>query len=135
MFVLAEVNRFPSLERFETHPQRMQESYERQNEAVDRDGSEFVQVPEYTIESRPTSIGNLMEATDAANSSAPSSANSSVSNVSMEPITLVNSLNSARALFRKRSLVQLINNYIKAGIEEGTFFNRVLSLCIKPNLQ
>lgn len=130
MFVLAEVNRFPSLERFErTHPQRMQESYERQNEAVDRDGSESVQVPEYTIESRHTSIDNLMEATDAANSSAPtSSANSSVSNVSMEPITLVNSLNSARALFRKRSLVQLINNYIKAGIEEGTFFNRVLSL-------
>ncbi|XP_011878264.1 PREDICTED: protein starmaker-like [Vollenhovia emeryi] len=102
----------------------MQNSHEQQRlpyGAVDhREDSESVQVPEYTIESRPTSVDSLTEATDAANSSAPtSSANSSVSNVSMEPIKLANSLNSAKALFRKRSLVQLINSYIKAGIEEG----------------
>lgn len=79
----------------------------------------------YTTESGPTSVESLTtEATDAANSSAapPSSADSSVSNISMEPITLANSLNNARGLFKKRSLVQLINRYIKAGIEEGAFF-------------
>lgn len=108
-------------------------------EAVDRDGSESMQVPEYTTESRPTSIDSLTEATDAANSSAPtSSANSSVSHVSMEPIKLANSLNSAKALFRKRSLVQLINSYIKAGIEEGAllmgFFQSVY-VVVKINVQ
>ncbi|TGZ52284.1 Uncharacterized protein DBV15_09240 [Temnothorax longispinosus] len=121
-----EKKRFPSPERVETRSkrQRMQNSHEQQRlsyEAVDhRDDSESVHIPEYTTESRPTSIDSLTEATDAANSSAPtSSANSSVSNVSMEPIKLANSLNNAKALFRKRSLVQLINSYIKAGIEEG----------------
>ncbi|XP_070530065.1 pre-mRNA-splicing factor CWC22 homolog [Cardiocondyla obscurior] len=101
----------------------MRDSHDRQRlsyQAVDHsDGSESAQVPEYTTESRPTSIDSLTEVTDAANSSAPSSVKSSVSNVSMEPIKLANSLNSAKALFRKRSLVQLINSYIKAGIEEG----------------
>ncbi|XP_032682393.1 nipped-B-like protein [Odontomachus brunneus] len=89
--------------------------------AVDRyNSSESIRVPEYMVESRPTSVESLTEVTDAANSSAPtSSANSSVSNISMEPITLANSLNNARALFKKKSLVQLINSYIKAGIEEG----------------
>lgn len=129
MFVVIEAKRFPSSERFETRYRRMQNSHEQQRlyEAVDRyDGSESIQVPEYTIESGPSSIDSLTEATDAVNSSAPSSSgNSSVSNVSMEPIKLANSLNSAKALFRKRSLVQLINNYIKAGIEEGAFPNRI----------
>lgn len=88
---------------------------------VDRgDSPESVQVPEYAMESRPTSIESLTESMDAANNSAStSSANSSASNISMKPIALANSLNSARALFKKKSLVQLINNYIKAGIEEG----------------
>lgn len=93
--------------------------------ADQRDTSESVHgipVPEYTVDSRPTSVESLMESMDAVNSSAPiSSANSSISNISMEPITLVKSLNNARALFRKKSLVQLINSYIKAGIEEGAF--------------
>ncbi|EGI60567.1 hypothetical protein G5I_11127 [Acromyrmex echinatior] len=120
-----DARRFPSPKRFETHCRKTQNgSHERQRlsyKAVDhRNGSESVQMPEYTIESRPTSTDNLTEATDATNSSAPtSSANSSVSNVSMERNALANSLNSAKALFRKRSLVQLINNYIKAGVEEG----------------
>lgn len=129
MFVVVEGKRFPSPERFETRCRRMQNSHEQQRlyEAVDRhDGSESMQVPEYTIESGPSSVDSFTEATDTVNSSAPSSsANSSVSNVSMEPIKLANSLNSAKALFRKRSLVQLINSYIKAGIEEGAFSNRV----------
>ncbi|KAG5322814.1 MOS1T transposase, partial [Pseudoatta argentina] len=115
---------FPSSKHFETHCRKTQNSHERQRlsyEAVDhRNDSESVQMPEYTIESRPTSTDNLTEATDATNSSVPtSSANSSVSNVSMERNALANSLNSAKALFRKRSLVHLINNYIKAGVEEG----------------
>ncbi|XP_067208726.1 uncharacterized protein [Linepithema humile] len=119
-----EAKRFSSPERFRTPRQRMQKYHEQRRlpyEAVDhRDSPESVQVPDYVMESRPTSIENLTETMDAANSSAPpSSANSSVSNISMEPITLANSLNSARALFRKRSLVQLVNKYIKAGIEEG----------------
>ncbi|KYQ58125.1 hypothetical protein ALC60_02857 [Trachymyrmex zeteki] len=119
-----DARRFPSPKRFGTHCRRAQNSHKQQRlsyEAVDHcNGSESVQMPEYTIESRPTSTDNLTEATDATNSSAPtSSANSSVSNVSMERNALANSLNSAKALFRKRSLIQLINNYIKAGIEEG----------------
>ncbi|KYN21611.1 PREDICTED: putative uncharacterized protein DDB_G0285119 [Trachymyrmex cornetzi] len=119
-----DARRFPSPKQFETHCRRMQNSHERQRlsyKAVDHcNGSESVQMPEYTIESRPTSTDNLTEATDATNSSVPtSSANSSVSNVSMERNALTNSLNSAKALFRKRSLIQLINNYIKAGVEEG----------------
>ncbi|KMQ96538.1 serine arginine-rich splicing factor 4-like isoform x1 protein [Lasius niger] len=116
--------RFQSPERFRTPRRRIQKYHERQRlpyEVVDRrDSPESVQVPEYAMESRPTSIESLTESMDAANNSAPtSSANSSVSNISMKPIALANSLNSARALFRKKSLVQLINNYIKAGIEEG----------------
>ncbi|KYN37220.1 hypothetical protein ALC56_09011 [Trachymyrmex septentrionalis] len=119
-----DARRFSSPKRFETDCRKMQNSHERQRlsyEAVDHcNGSESVQVPAYTIESRPTSTDNLTEATDATNSSVPtSSANSSVSNVSMERNALANSLNSAKALFRKRSLIQLINNYIKAGVEEG----------------
>ncbi|XP_018053526.1 PREDICTED: uncharacterized protein LOC108690645 [Atta colombica] len=119
-----DARRFPSSKRFETHCRKTQNSRERQRlsyEAVDHcNGSESVQMPEYTIESRPTSTDNLTEATDATNSSAPSSSViSSVSNVSMERNALANSLNSAKALFRKRSLIQLINNYIKAGVEEG----------------
>ncbi|XP_011689363.1 PREDICTED: uncharacterized protein DDB_G0287625-like isoform X2 [Wasmannia auropunctata] len=120
-----ETKRFPSSKRrFGTHCQKTQNSHERQRlsyETVDhRDDSESTQMSECTLDSKPTSIDSLTEATDAANSSAPtSSANSSVSNVSVEPITLANSLNSAKALFRKRSLVQLINSYIKAGVEEG----------------
>lgn len=82
-------------------------------------------MPEYMMESRPSSVESLTEVTDAANSLAPtSSANSSVSNMSIEPITLANSLNNARALLKKKSLVQVINNYIRAGIEEGAFSGR-----------
>jgi len=128
MFIGKDARRFPSSKRFETHCRKMQNSRERQRlsyEAVDHcNGSESVQMPEYTIESRPTSTDNLTEATDTTNSSAPSSSViSSVSNVSMERNALANSLNSTKALFRKRSLIQLINNYIKAGVEEGAFFH------------
>ncbi|GAB1868365.1 hypothetical protein CAJAP_09444 [Camponotus japonicus] len=119
-----EAKRFQSPERFRTPRRRIQKYHERQRlpyEVVDRcDTPESVQVPEYAMESRPTSIESLTESMDAANNSAvTSSANSSVSNISMKPIALANSLNSARALFKKKSLVQLINSYIKAGIEEG----------------
>ncbi|KAL6256092.1 hypothetical protein P5V15_013327 [Pogonomyrmex californicus] len=113
-----------SSERFGMCCRRIPKSHKPQrlpHEVVDHcNGSESFQIPEYTMESRPMSTDSLMEMTDAASSSAPiSSTNSSVSNVSMEPITLTNSLNSAKALLRKKSLVQLINSYIKAGIEEG----------------
>jgi len=125
MFIVVEAKRFPSPEHFRTHCRKPHKQQRLSYKVVDhRDSSESRQMSEYAIESRPTSIDSLMEAT--ANSSAPtSSANSSVSNVSMGPITLANSLNNAKALFRKRSLVQLINNYIKAGIAEGTFFNGI----------
>ncbi|XP_072745694.1 uncharacterized protein [Anoplolepis gracilipes] len=119
-----ETKRFQSPERLRTPRRRIQKYHERQRlpyEVVDRrDSPESVQVPGYAMESRPTSIESLTESMDAANNSAcTSSANSSVSNISKKPIALANSLNSARALFRKKSLVRLINNYIKAGIEEG----------------
>ncbi|XP_050460852.1 uncharacterized protein LOC126856427 [Cataglyphis hispanica] len=123
-FVVVEAKRFQSPERFRTPRRRIQKYREQQRlpfEVVDRgDSPESVQVPEYAMESRPTSIESLTESMDAANNSAStSSANSSASNISMKPIALANSLNSARALFKKKSLVQLINNYIKAGIAEG----------------
>jgi len=111
---------------FRTPRGRIQRHCRRQRVLDQRDSEESAQVPGYTMESGPTSVESLMEPTDAANSSAPSSsANSSVSNISMEPVTLVKSLNSAKTLFRKKSLVQLINSYIKAGIEEGAFSNGV----------
>ncbi|XP_025074743.1 uncharacterized protein LOC105429789 [Pogonomyrmex barbatus] len=121
--VIVEIKRSSS-ERFGMCCRRIPKSHKPQrlpHEVVDHcNGSESFQIPEYTMESRPMSTDSLMEITDAASSSAPiSSTNSSVSNVSMEPITLANSLNSAKALLRKKSLVQLINSYIKAGIEEG----------------
>lgn len=57
---------------------------------------------------------------DATNSSvASSSDNSSVSNASVEPIALAKTIDNTRALLKKKSFVQVINNYIKAGIEEG----------------
>lgn len=57
---------------------------------------------------------------DATNSSvASSSGNSSVSNASVEPIALAKTIDNTRALLKKKSFVQVINNYIKAGIEEG----------------
>ncbi|RLU15135.1 hypothetical protein DMN91_013022 [Ooceraea biroi] len=110
--------------RFRTPRRRIQRHRKRQRfpyETADhRDSPESIEVSECAMESRPTSIESLAEPMDAANSSAPtSSANSSMSNISMEPITLAKSLNSARALFRKKSLVQLINSYVKAGVEEG----------------
>ncbi|XP_014477560.1 PREDICTED: uncharacterized protein LOC106745985 [Dinoponera quadriceps] len=110
--------------RFETPPRRTRQYREQQRfphgMVGHHNNSESIRMPEYMTESRPTSVESLTEVTDAGNSSAPaSSANSSVSNVSMKPITLANSLNSARVLLKKKSLVQIINNYIKAGIEEG----------------
>ncbi|XP_029661314.1 uncharacterized protein LOC115234403 [Formica exsecta] len=136
-----EAKRFQSPERFRTPRRKIQKYYERQRlpfEVVDRgDSPESVQVPEYAMESRPTSIESLTESMDAANNSAStSSANSSASNISMKPIALANSLNSARALFKKKSLVQLINNYIKAGIEEGKrqakkYIRKALSFGVK----
>ncbi|XP_026830609.1 uncharacterized protein LOC113563340 [Ooceraea biroi] len=122
-FVIADVGgRFRK--RFRTPRRRIQRHRKRQRfpyETADhRDSPESIEVSECAMESRPTSIESLAEPMDAANSSAPtSSANSSMSNISMEPITLAKSLNSARALFRKKSLVQLINSYVKAGVEEG----------------
>ncbi|XP_039303886.1 uncharacterized protein LOC105195838 [Solenopsis invicta] len=126
-----------------TRYRRMHKSHERQRhlyETSNRHGIDSESMSMQIPESRPTSIDSLVEATDTANSSAPtSSTNSSVSNVSMEepnPTTLANSLNSAKALFRKRSLVQLINSYIRAGIEEGKrqakkYIRKALSLGVR----
>ena len=58
-----------------------------------------------------------MEATNSSVGS--SSGNSSVSNASVEPIALAKTIDNTRALLKKKSFVQVINNYIKAGIEEG----------------
>lgn len=122
MLAFADTRRSP--ERFKTPPRRARGCRVRQRlsyGAVNRhNSSESIQMPGYITESKPTSIESLTEVTDAANSSAStSSANSSVSNISMEPTALANSLNNARALLKKKSLVQVINRYIKAGIEEG----------------
>jgi len=137
MFIVVEAKRFPSLEHFRTHCRKSHKQQRLSYQADHHDDSESRQMSEYAIESRPTSIHSLTEAT--ASSSAPtSSANSSVSNVSKEPITLANSLNNAKALFRKKSLVQLINDYIKAGIVEGAFFNEIsqsVYMMVKINVQ
>ncbi|XP_034177736.1 uncharacterized protein LOC117603084 [Osmia lignaria lignaria] len=77
------------------------------------DGSKYTK-------SGATSTENTSRVMDATNSSEGSvSWNSSVSNISVEPITLVNTIDNTRALLKKKSLVQVINSYIKAGIEEG----------------
>ncbi|KAK9309464.1 hypothetical protein QLX08_000936 [Tetragonisca angustula] len=89
---------------------------------------------EYT-KSVATSVENL--SMNVANSSAASSSeNSSVSNVSVEPIVLAKSIDNTRALLKKKSLVQVINNYIKAGIEEGKrqakkYIRKALSFGVK----
>lgn len=67
-----------------------------------------------------TSVENLSSVMEAANSSETSSTeDSSASNISVRPIALAKAINNTRALLKKKSLVQVINNYIKAGIEEG----------------
>ncbi|XP_076666393.1 uncharacterized protein LOC143367986 [Andrena cerasifolii] len=81
-----------------------------------------------------TSMENMSRVLEATNSSG--SENSSVSNVSVEPITLANSIDNTRALLKKKSLVQIINNYIKAGIEEGKrqakkYIRKALSFGVK----
>ncbi|XP_020280059.1 uncharacterized protein LOC109852899 [Pseudomyrmex gracilis] len=118
-----DAKRFQSPARFGTPHRTVQKYHDRQRFHCDstaaghRDITESVQVPDYVMESGPTSVESLTEPMDA-NSSAPtSSANSSVSNISMEPTA--NTLDNARELFGKKSLVQLINGYIKAGIDEG----------------
>ncbi|XP_053985556.1 uncharacterized protein LOC128879983 [Hylaeus volcanicus] len=83
------------------------------------DSTDSMEESEYT-KSGATSTENLSRVMDATNSSwATGSENSSVSNTSVEPITLGSSINNTRSLLKKKSLVQIINNYIKAGIEEG----------------
>ncbi|CAD1474314.1 unnamed protein product, partial [Heterotrigona itama] len=99
-----------------------------------RDSSPSIDDSEYT-KSVATSVENL--SMDVANSSAASSSeNSSVSNVSVEPIVLAKSIDNTRALLKKKSLVQVINNYIKAGIEEGKrqakkYIRKALSFGVK----
>lgn len=84
-----------------------------------RDSSPSIQDSEYT-KSVATSVENLSRVMEATNSSvASSSGDSSVSNVSVEPIALAKTIDNTRALLKKKSFVQVINNYIKAGIEEG----------------
>ncbi|XP_076289757.1 uncharacterized protein LOC143213617 [Lasioglossum baleicum] len=84
-----------------------------------------------------TSMENLSRVMKVTNTSwASGSADSSVSNVSIEPITLANSMDNTRALLKKKSLVQIINNYIKAGIEEGKrhakrYIRKALSFGVK----
>ncbi|XP_043582079.1 muscle M-line assembly protein unc-89-like [Bombus pyrosoma] len=101
-----------------------------------RDSSPSIQDTEYT-KSVATSVENLsrvMEATDS--SGASSSGNSSVSNASAEPIALAKTIDNTRALLKKKSFVQVINNYIKAGIEEGKrqakkYIRKALSFGVK----
>ncbi|XP_078039125.1 uncharacterized protein LOC144471178 [Augochlora pura] len=91
---------------------------------------------EYT-KSGATSMENLSRVMEVTNSSwASGSGNSSVSNASMEPIAPTNSIDNTRALLKKKSLVQIINNYIKAGIEEGKrhakrYIRKALSFGVK----
>ncbi|XP_076762245.1 uncharacterized protein LOC143430130 [Xylocopa sonorina] len=101
-----------------------------------RDSSPSIEESKYT-KSAATSVENLSRVMDAANSSgASSSENSSVSNVSVEPIARVESIDNTRVLLKKKSLVQVINNYIKAGIEEGKrqakkYIRKALSFGVK----
>ncbi|XP_033339689.2 uncharacterized protein LOC117228113 [Megalopta genalis] len=91
---------------------------------------------EYT-KSGATSMENMSRVMEVGNSSwASGSGNSSVSNISIEPITFSNSIDNTRALLKKKSLVQIINNYIKAGIEEGKryakrYIRKALSFGVK----
>ncbi|CAK9822350.1 hypothetical protein ANTRET_LOCUS898 [Anthophora retusa] len=91
---------------------------------------------EYT-KSAATSVENWPRVMDTANSSRASySENSSVSNISIEPIALAKTIDNTRALLKKKSLVQVINNYIKAGIEEGKrqakkYIRKALSFGVK----
>ncbi|KOC65634.1 hypothetical protein WH47_00658, partial [Habropoda laboriosa] len=101
-----------------------------------RDSSASIGESEYT-KSAATSVENWSRVMDAANSSRASySENSSTSNISVEPIALAKSIDNTRALFKKKSLVQVINNYIKAGIEEGKrqakkYLRKALSFGVK----
>ncbi|XP_031833441.1 uncharacterized protein LOC116427344 [Nomia melanderi] len=87
--------------------------------------------------SATTSMENLSRVMETTNGSWTSgSANSSVSNLSVEPISLANSIDKTRALLKKKSLVQIINNYIRAGIEEGKrqakkYIRKALSFGVK----
>ncbi|XP_026674347.1 serine/arginine repetitive matrix protein 1-like [Ceratina calcarata] len=101
-----------------------------------RDSSPSVQGSEYT-KSAATSVECLpsfMKARDSSRAS--SSENSSVSNMSVEPIALAKTMDNTRALLKRKSLVQVINNYIKAGIEEGKrrakkYIRKALSFGVK----
>ncbi|OAD53317.1 hypothetical protein WN48_10481 [Eufriesea mexicana] len=84
-----------------------------------RDNSPSIESSEYT-RSVATSVENLSEVMDATNSSrGGSSEYSSVSNTSVKPIAISKMVDNTKALLKKKSLVQVINNYIKAGIAEG----------------
>lgn len=84
-----------------------------------QESSPSVDESEYT-KSVATSMDNLSRVMEATNSSVEAaSENSSVSNISVQQIALPKSIDNTRVLFKKKSLVQIINNYIKAGIEEG----------------
>ncbi|XP_076166255.1 uncharacterized protein LOC143146130 [Ptiloglossa arizonensis] len=101
-----------------------------------RESTDSIEESEYT-KSRGTSIESLPRVMDATNSSrASGSENSSVSNISVEPITLTNSIDNTRTLLKKKSLVQIINNYIRAGIQEGKrqakkYIRKALSFGVK----
>ncbi|XP_050590527.1 uncharacterized protein LOC126922204 [Bombus affinis] len=101
-----------------------------------RDSSPSIQDSEYT-KSVATSVENLSRMMEATNSSVGSSSgNSSVSNASVEPIALAKTIDNTRALLKKKSFVQVINNYIKAGIEEGKrqakkYIRKALSFGVK----
>lgn len=71
---------------------------------------ESVSISRASSESGAATLENLTEATDAASS------NSFVESVGP------GSVDANRALLNKRSILQVINNYIKAGIEEGFVF-------------
>lgn len=99
------------MRKYQNHREPSYDTVSLRESSVSMDGSGYTK-------SVTTSMENLSRVMEATNSSG--SENSSVSNVSVEPITLTNSIDNTRALLKKKSLVQIINNYIKAGIEEGT---------------
>nr|XP_050862274.1 uncharacterized protein LOC127069365 isoform X1 [Vespula vulgaris] len=68
---------------------------------------ESVSISRASSESEAATLENLREATDAASS------NSFVESIGPR------SVDASRTLLNKRSILQVINNYIKAGIEEG----------------
>ncbi|KAG7202904.1 hypothetical protein KM043_010046 [Ampulex compressa] len=102
-----------------------------------RERSESTEERDYTMESGFTSAQDLTETMNTTGTSRiVSSESSSESNVSLEPTVPLNSIATTCAILKKKSLMQIINSYIEAGIEEGkrqakNYIRRALSVGVK----